>query len=246
MSSTSCGQADKSRKNIHQASMSEFWVSQQRHWCQYCKKYITNNKPSISIHENGKAHKEMVEKFLRDVYKRGKQANKDKEDVQKELQRIEQAAISSYNSRDAGAGPKMKLPPSAPSSKPATSSKPTSKPKPKPAPAPPKQPTEPFEMPVPREMATEAGPGAWTVVTKPPVQEDKKDPLEKASTTHDLRPEMQDEFAADEEDLRHFRIQEKSFPEDSFAQEDDKNDEGVVFKKRKLGGQGKSRNIRKK
>lgn len=189
----------------------------------------------------------MVEKFLRDVYKRGKQANKDKEEVQKELQRIEQAAISSYNSRDAGAGPKMKLPPSASNNKPTTSSKPATKPKSKPAPAPPKQPTEPFEMPVPREMATEAGPGEWTVVSKPVVPEEKKDRSEKASTTHDLRPEMQDEFAADEEDLRHFKIQEKSFPDDSFAEADTNKDEGgVVFKKRKLGGQGKTRNIRKK
>ncbi|KAG2173738.1 hypothetical protein INT43_005158 [Umbelopsis isabellina] len=208
----------------------------------------TGANTSISIHENGKAHKEMVEKFLRDVYKRGKQANKDKEEVQKELQRIEQAAISSYNSRDAGAGPKMKLPPSAPSNKPSTLSKPATKPKSKPAPAPPpKQPTEPFEMPVPREMAAEAGPGEWTVVSKPVVREEKKDRSEKASTTHDLRPEMQDEFAADEEDLRHFKIQEKSFPEDSFVEAGTNNDEGgVVFKKRKLGGQGKARNIRKK
>jgi hypothetical protein len=28
----------------------DYWVSQQRHWCKYCKKYVANNKPvSMSL-----------------------------------------------------------------------------------------------------------------------------------------------------------------------------------------------------
>jgi hypothetical protein len=205
---------------------------------------------SISIHENGKAHKDMVEKFLRDVYKRGKESQKEKAEVQKELERIEHAAISSYNSKDAAGGPKLKLPPvpskAAPSAKP---SKPASKSKTSAPPA--AKPTKPFEMPEPRAMQAEAAPGEWTIVTKP-VSQTKRDveapDQKRPATTHDLRPEMQDDFAADEEDLRRFKIQEKSYPEDTFANGDDTKEEGggIVFKKRKVGGQGKPRNIRKK
>jgi len=224
--------------------MSEFWVSQQRHWCQYCKKYISNNKPSISIHENGKAHKEMVEKFLRDVYKRGKESEKEKSQVQKELERIEAAAISTYNSKDAAWGAKMKLPTVA-SKAPAgaKASKPAAKSKP------PSAPTEPFEMPIPRAMQAEGAPGEWTIVSSVSQENKVSDVLlNRPLSTHDLRPEMQDDFAADEVDLRRFKIQEKSYPEDTFVGDPVGQDEGgdVVFKKRKLGGQGKGRNIRKK
>ncbi|KAI9289761.1 hypothetical protein BC943DRAFT_315094 [Umbelopsis sp. AD052] len=227
--------------------MSEFWVSQQRHWCQYCKKYITNNKPSISIHESGKAHKDMVEKFLRDVYKRGKESQKEKAEVQKELERIEQAAISSYNSKDAAGGPKIQLP-TLPNKPAAKSTKPASKPK---SSAPPKQtPAEPFEMPIPKAPGSEAAPGEWTVVSKP-VNHVKEAPVSDksgSSTTHDLKPEMQDDdFAGYEEDLRSYKIKEKSYPEDTYVEDtDEQKDGGVMFKKRKLGGQGKGRNIRKK
>ncbi|GAB5591912.1 WW domain binding protein 4 [Umbelopsis nana] len=209
---------------------------------------LNGSLQSISIHENGKAHKEMVEKFLRDVYKRGKESQKEKAEVQKELERIEQAAISSYNSKDAGFGSRIKLPP-APSKPPAAAK--SSKPAPKSQPPPAPKQSEPFEMPVPRAMQAEAAPGEWTIVTKP-VSEAKSDSdvadTKRPTTTHDLRPEMQDDFAADEEDLRSFKIQEKSYPEDTFVNDEENKDDGggVVFKKRKLGGQAKGRNIRKK
>ncbi|KAL1931429.1 hypothetical protein VTP01DRAFT_9571 [Rhizomucor pusillus] len=78
----------------------DFWVSQQRHWCKYCKKFIANNKPSIQLHESGRSHKAQVEKFLRDVYKRGKEEKEEKYNLQRELQRIERAAMKTYSSRD--------------------------------------------------------------------------------------------------------------------------------------------------
>jgi hypothetical protein len=188
----------------------------------------------------------MVEKFLRDVYKRGKESQKEKAEIQKELERIEQAAISSYNSKDAAGGPKIQLP-TLPNKPAAKSTKPASKPK---SSAPPKQtPVEPFEMPIPKEPRSEAAPGEWTVVSKPVknVKEGTASDKNRSSTTHDLKPEMQDDFAAYEEDLRSYKIKEKSYPEDAYVEDtDEKKDEGAVFKKRKLGAQGKGRNIRKK
>ncbi|ORX53079.1 hypothetical protein DM01DRAFT_1336268 [Hesseltinella vesiculosa] len=72
--------------------MADFWVSQQKHWCKYCKKFVYNNKISIERHENGPQHKQNIQRYLSDVYKRGKQEKKEAESVRRELQRIEKAA----------------------------------------------------------------------------------------------------------------------------------------------------------
>ena len=44
--------------------MTEYWVSQARHWCEYCKIFINGSKPSIAFHENGRKHKEIVELLI--------------------------------------------------------------------------------------------------------------------------------------------------------------------------------------
>ena len=36
------------------AKMTEYWVSQARHWCEYCKIYINGSKSSIAFHEQGR------------------------------------------------------------------------------------------------------------------------------------------------------------------------------------------------
>ncbi|KAI8060691.1 hypothetical protein BC940DRAFT_311563 [Gongronella butleri] len=72
--------------------MADFWVSQSKHWCKYCKKFVYNNKISIERHENGPMHKQNMQRHLSDIYKRGKQEKKDAESVRRELQRIEKAA----------------------------------------------------------------------------------------------------------------------------------------------------------
>ncbi|MGH0149687.1 UNVERIFIED_CONTAM: hypothetical protein FKN15_025910, partial [Acipenser sinensis] len=38
----------------------EYWKSQPKKFCQYCKCWIADNKPSIEFHERGKNHKENV------------------------------------------------------------------------------------------------------------------------------------------------------------------------------------------
>ena len=41
--------------------MSEYWVSQAKHYCKVCNCYIADNKASRAHHENGAKHKEKVE-----------------------------------------------------------------------------------------------------------------------------------------------------------------------------------------
>ncbi|CAG8458326.1 11221_t:CDS:2 [Ambispora gerdemannii] len=81
--------------------MSEFWVSQAKHWCQYCRIYIADNKPSRSMHESGRKHKENVEKFLRNIYRHEEETKKEDDKVKRELQRIEHAAMRQYK-KDVG------------------------------------------------------------------------------------------------------------------------------------------------
>jgi len=73
--------------------MADYWVSQGKTWCQYCKIFIQNNKVSKSQHENGQNHQNNVKKFLYDMKKR--KANNDRENIniQKEIRNVEKAAM---------------------------------------------------------------------------------------------------------------------------------------------------------
>ena len=56
--------------------MTEYWVSQAKHWCEYCRIYIGGSKQSIAFHEAGKKHKEIVELSLKDMRMRGREKRK--------------------------------------------------------------------------------------------------------------------------------------------------------------------------
>ena len=45
--------------------MTEYWVSQAKHWCTYCKQWISANKHEIKRHEEGRKHKEAVQEFFK-------------------------------------------------------------------------------------------------------------------------------------------------------------------------------------
>ena len=47
--------------------MSEYWKSNAKKYCDYCKVWISDNKASINIHESGKNHKDNVKAKLEDV-----------------------------------------------------------------------------------------------------------------------------------------------------------------------------------
>ena len=85
--------------------MTEYWVSQARHWCEYCKIFINGSKPSIAFHENGRKHKEIVELFMKDMRKRGRERRHEEQEVSRELQKIERDAMRQYM-KDAGPGPR--------------------------------------------------------------------------------------------------------------------------------------------
>lgn len=76
--------------------MAEYWKSQPRKLCEFCKCWITDNKPSIEFHERGKKHKENVQRRIEEVQKKGREAMKVKKQLQSDLAAIEEAALKAY------------------------------------------------------------------------------------------------------------------------------------------------------
>ena len=78
----------------------EYWVSQARHWCEYCRIFIGGSKQSIAFHENGKKHKEIVALSLKDMRRRGRERKKEQSELERELAQIERAANKEYMAKD--------------------------------------------------------------------------------------------------------------------------------------------------
>lgn len=86
--------------------MSEYWISQGRKMCTYCKCWTADNKASINFHEQGKNHKENVKKKLDELRKRGLEDAKRKQTEVSDMEKIEKAALASLQ-RDIASNPTM-------------------------------------------------------------------------------------------------------------------------------------------
>uniref|UniRef100_A0A3B3ZUA6 Matrin-type domain-containing protein n=1 Tax=Periophthalmus magnuspinnatus TaxID=409849 RepID=A0A3B3ZUA6_9GOBI len=76
--------------------MADYWKSQPRKFCQYCKCWIADNKPSIDFHERGKNHKENVAAKISEIKKKSIQKAKQDEKASKQFAAMEEAAMKAY------------------------------------------------------------------------------------------------------------------------------------------------------
>lgn len=76
--------------------MAEYWKSQPKKMCEFCKCWITDNKASIEFHERGKKHKENVQKRIQEVQKKGKETSQAQKQLLMDLEAIEAAALKAY------------------------------------------------------------------------------------------------------------------------------------------------------
>ncbi|XP_030637850.1 WW domain-binding protein 4 [Chanos chanos] len=76
--------------------MADYWKSQPRKFCQYCKCWIADNKPSIEFHERGKNHKENVAAKIEEIKKKSIDKAKKEERMSKEFAAMEEAALKAY------------------------------------------------------------------------------------------------------------------------------------------------------
>ena len=72
--------------------MSEYWVSNKKYYCTYCKIYIADDAPSRQQHENGLRHKGNKERFVRGLYKTSEKRKHDLEEEKREMVRIDQVS----------------------------------------------------------------------------------------------------------------------------------------------------------
>ncbi|KAL8189830.1 UNVERIFIED_CONTAM: hypothetical protein K2H54_009152 [Gekko kuhli] len=74
----------------------DYWKSQPKKFCDYCKCWIADNKPSIEFHERGKNHKENVAKKISEIKKKSLEKAKQEEKMSKEFAAMEEAAMKAY------------------------------------------------------------------------------------------------------------------------------------------------------
>ncbi|KAF5887208.1 WW domain-binding protein 4, partial [Clarias magur] len=74
----------------------DYWKSQPKKFCQYCKCWIADNKPSIEFHERGKNHKQNVAAKIEEIKKNSTDKAKKEEKMSKEFAAMEEAALEAY------------------------------------------------------------------------------------------------------------------------------------------------------
>lgn len=74
----------------------EPWRSNERHYCPACSTWMGSDRQSILIHEQGRKHKENVEKALQQKRDDREQQSQAANELQKALAHMNQAAVSSH------------------------------------------------------------------------------------------------------------------------------------------------------
>ncbi|XP_036314943.1 WW domain-binding protein 4 isoform X3 [Pipistrellus kuhlii] len=76
--------------------MADYWKSQPKKFCDYCKCWIADNRPSVEFHERGKNHKENVAKRISEIKQKSLDKAKEEEKASKEFAAMEEAALKAY------------------------------------------------------------------------------------------------------------------------------------------------------
>ncbi|XP_003372813.1 putative neurotransmitter-gated ion-channel ligand binding domain protein [Trichinella spiralis] len=79
------------------ARMTEYWKSVPKKYCEICKCFYYDNKPSIQKHEQGARHKANVALKLRHVARQGRLRLKEAVETKKIISSMEKEALTSYN-----------------------------------------------------------------------------------------------------------------------------------------------------
>ncbi|XP_063222759.1 WW domain-binding protein 4-like isoform X2 [Bacillus rossius redtenbacheri] len=76
--------------------MTEYWKSQAKKYCDFCKCWIADNAPNISFHDNGRKHKENVRLRIAEMTKQSQKEYKTQLKVDDEIKKMEEAAMKAY------------------------------------------------------------------------------------------------------------------------------------------------------
>ncbi|XP_076468156.1 uncharacterized protein LOC143298983 isoform X2 [Babylonia areolata] len=81
-------------KGSSKFNMADYWKSQPRKFCEFCKCWIADNKPSVDFHEKGKRHKENVQKKIDELRKRSGEKAKEQEEMNEYFAQMERDAVA--------------------------------------------------------------------------------------------------------------------------------------------------------
>ncbi|KAH8324337.1 hypothetical protein KR074_005794, partial [Drosophila pseudoananassae] len=74
----------------------EYWKSNERKFCDFCKCWLSDNKASIAFHESGKRHKMNVAKRITDISRSSEKSERERQKMDAEIRKMEEAAMKSY------------------------------------------------------------------------------------------------------------------------------------------------------
>ncbi|KAG4306104.1 hypothetical protein PORY_000092 [Pneumocystis oryctolagi] len=202
--------------------MTDVWKSVGNYWCKYCKTFVRNDAFTRKKHEASDRHQGSLKRFLRDLDKKNEKEERERKATQKELDRI--ASVTGLSTRSFSTIPPKKTANTIQKSKPVIRK--TVK-------------ESPIDI-----RATVGIPGPWEVVSTSEVKKDANkmpnvpvDTVANTSTPINISVEKPSlavpRLKEDYEDLRSFRIEEKTLP--SKTQSEQEETPAIFFKKRKPG-----------
>lgn len=74
----------------------DYWKSQPRKFCEFCKCWLTDNKPSIEFHEKGKRHQENVKKKIETIKKKSLADAQKKSEMESDMEQLNKAALEAF------------------------------------------------------------------------------------------------------------------------------------------------------
>uniref|UniRef100_A0A182NQ28 WW domain-binding protein 4 n=1 Tax=Anopheles dirus TaxID=7168 RepID=A0A182NQ28_9DIPT len=76
--------------------MADYWKSNDRKYCDFCKCWIADNKSSIQFHENGKRHQQNVQKRITEISRNSYKAQQEQNKIDADLKKMNDAAMKAY------------------------------------------------------------------------------------------------------------------------------------------------------
>lgn len=71
----------------------DYWKTQGRKFCDFCKCWIADNKPTIDFHEGGKKHKDNVSKRLKEIHKNSAKQAKQNKKMEDDIKKMESVSF---------------------------------------------------------------------------------------------------------------------------------------------------------
>uniref|UniRef100_T1IPJ5 WW domain-containing protein n=1 Tax=Strigamia maritima TaxID=126957 RepID=T1IPJ5_STRMM len=77
--------------------MADYWKSIPRKFCDFCKCWLTDNKPSVEFHERGRKHQNNVQKKIGELRRKGQKMAQEEKNTDRMMKQMEQNAMKAFS-----------------------------------------------------------------------------------------------------------------------------------------------------